>query len=151
MHEVLLLSVQERVDRDDILLRILMKRIFAEYVLQNVSGAGVDYPMRVRELEALGRLPFFSPFLTVDQLPGEINLRRRRHEVGYITEITRILKDDVPQNHMTFYLTSPRAVGSDPLWHDEVVVIIVVSRFIAPGNVVGSKTLFSDIDGNSLA
>lgn len=133
MHEVLLLSVQERVDRDDILLRILMKRIFAEYVLQNVSGAGVDYPMRVRELEALGRLPFFSPFLTVDQLPGETKLRRRRHEVGYITAITMILKDDVPQNHMTFYLTSPRAVGSDPLWHDEVVVIIVVSLLLHRG------------------
>lgn len=105
MHEVLLLSVQERVDRDDILLRILMKRILAENILRNVSGVGVDYPMRVRELEDLGRLRFFSPFLTVDQLPGETKLRRRRHEVGYITANTMILKDDVPQNHMTFYLT----------------------------------------------
>lgn len=105
MHEVLLLSVQERVDRDDILLRILMKRIIAENILRNVSGVGVDYPMRVRELEDLGRLRFFSPFLTVDQLPGETKLRRRRHEVGYITANTMILKDDVPQNHMTLYLT----------------------------------------------
>ena len=104
--EVLLLSAQERVDRDDILfLRILVKRILAEHILRNVSGVGVDYPMRVRGLEDLGHLRFFSPFLTVDQLPGETNLCRRRHEVGYITAITIISKDDVPQNHMTFYLT----------------------------------------------